>query len=241
MSDEQLKRKAQVKKLAILCVILSAVSVAILLWSYQQFQDYKLYVSDKSREKTLEAQVSSMRESNNTMAATIEENGKELVSFSDDRIKYVNLASELSMKAGVQINSITVSDVIDEGEMTYMNTKIEVEGMLPNIAQFVFEYCGDKNANRINVISCRPSGSYVWLERGIDGENVMTWFDISDDEKIYQKFLDSEKRDQARENSEFGIPAVSEEDNTPDIITLEKMFREEPAKVYMSIDFLGRG
>ena len=243
MSDEQLLRKQQVKKLAIICIAMAMVSIAILVWSFQQFESYDLYVSDKAREKTLAAQVNSLRSSNESMSATIEENGKELVSFDEDRIKYVNLASDLSLQTGVQINRITVSDIIDEGEMTYMNTKIEIEGMIPDIARFIFKYCGGNNANRINVVSCRPSGRYAWLDRGIDGQKVMAWFDLSEDERIYEEFLKDIRREEIKEASEFDIPVegLNSEDSGLDIITLDKMFATEPAKVYMSIDFLGRG
>lgn len=269
MSDEQLRQRLIIKHRLIIAALLFVVSIALVYYRISTSSEWSQYQFEKQQEASIQAQVDSLTATNNQLLATIEENGKELVSFSEDKIKYINLASELSLEHSVRINKLTVSDVWQEGEMSGMTTTIEVEGALSDVRGFVDEYCSTNYTNRINVVSCRPSGRYAWLQRGIDGQDVLGWFDLSEDDALYKDLQDQEAAEQAQQNAEFGIPAVSEEEDEtatliywdPELesfvdamtgqtlsqeeldetpITLDKMFAPVPMKVYLVIDFLGR-
>lgn len=269
MSDEQLKRRMAIRHTLLGSALLFLAALGMLYFRYSTAADYNTYTAQKSQESTIQQQVDSLTSANNQLLATIEENGKELVSFTEDKIKYINLASELSLKHSVRINKLVVSDVWQEGEMSGMTTSIEVEGPLSDVRAFVESYCGTDYTNRINVVSCRPSGRYAWLSRTIDGEKVLSWFDLGEDIAMYQEQRDEEATLAKQQGQEFGIPVADIDagvaevmpvydpeakvfkdpstglvipqeviDSTP--ITLDKMFADQPMKVYLVIDFLGR-
>lgn len=269
MSDAQLKQRLVIKHRLIIACVLLLVALGLFYFRYVTEAEWVQYQSDKQQEEVLQSQVDMLTQQNSQLTATIEETGKELVSFSEDKIKYINLASDLSLKHSIRINKLTVSDVWTEttlSDMSVMTTTVEVEGSLSNVRAFVEEYCGTNYTNRINVVSCRPSGRYVWLQRKVDGEKVLNWFDLTEDEELYQELMDEEEDAAGASGSEFGIPVVQEDstanyvydeetgsfidqttglpvdpetlDITP--ITLDKMFADWPMKVYLVIDFLGR-
>lgn len=267
MSDSQLQQRIVIKHRLIIAALLIVVSVALVYYRIYTEAAWSQYQFEKQQEQSIQAQVDSLTSANAQLMATIEENGKQLVSFSEDKIKYINLASELSITHDVRINKLTVSDIWQEGEMSCMTTTIEVEGGLENVRAFVEEYCGTNYTNRINVVSCRPSGRYVWLKRDIDDEKVLTWFDLAEDTALYNDLQNEEEALEAQANSEFGIPAATDDDVTTEYvydvetgefkdpvtgvtidqetldetpITLDKMFAPIPMKVYLVIDFLGR-
>lgn len=268
MSDAQLQQRLAIKHRLIIAALLFVAAVALFYYRTYTEPAWSQYQFEKQQEASLQSQVDSLTSANSQLMATIEENGKQLVSFSEDKIKYINLASDLSAEHSVRINKLTVSDVWQEGEMSGMTTTIEVEGSLPDVRAFVEEYCGVNYTNRINVVSCRPAGRYAWLQRDIDGNKILTWFDLADDNALYQDLQNQADALQAQANAEFGIPAVTadpsllenyiydpatgtftdpdtghvltqeELDATP--ITLDKMFAPVSTKAYLVIDFLGR-
>lgn len=269
MSDEQLRQRLIIKRRLILSGVLLLLSAAIVYFWIRTNPEWSQYQFEKDQESSIQAQIDSLTAANNQLLATIEENGKELVSFSEDKIKYINLASELSLRHSVRINKLTVSDVWQEGEMSGMTTAIEVEGDLSNVREFIDEYCSTNYTNRINVVSCRPSGRYTWLQRGIDGQNVLGWFDLSVDDALYKDLQSQIEAERMQQNTEAGIPVassieddlaiavywdpelgsfinaatgemVSQEELDETPITLDKMFAPVPMKVYLVIDFLGR-
>ena len=270
MSDIQLRQRLIIRRLLIASVLVFLVAMALTYYTYTTETEWQTYLSEKAQEKSLESQVAGLTATNNELLATIEENGKQLISFSDDKIRYIDLASELSLKYNVRINRLAVSDVWDEGEMSGMTSAIEVEGAFESICQFIDEYCGSKYTNRINVVSCRPSGRYAWLTRNIDGTKVIGWFDTTEDEQRFEqqmKEMDAERRAALQQ---AGIPVENEPNEIPinyvpvynpetgmivDFatgkvltqeeldgmpITLDTMFSAKPLKVYLVVDFLGR-
>lgn len=270
MSDEQLRQRLIIKQRLTIAGVLLLLSVAIVYFWIRTNPEWSQYQFEKDQESSIQAQIDSLTNANNQLLATIEENGKELVSFSEDKIKYINLASELSLSHSVRINKLTVSDVWQEGEMSVMTTSIEVEGDLSDVRRFIDDYCSTNYTNRINVVSCRPSGRYTWLQRGVDGQKVLGWFDLSEDEALYQDIQNQLEAEQAQQNTEAGIPVASSDDTDeltfavywdPELesfvnaltgvvvsqeevdempITLDRMFAPVPMKVYLVIDFLGR-
>ena len=269
MSDFQLRQKAFIQKVLVSCAILLLLSAGLFYFRYTTGFDYNTYVSQISQEPGVQKQIDTLTKVNNDLMLKIEENGKQLVSFSEDKIKYINLASELSIKHTVRINKLLVSDVWADGVMSGMTTTIEVEGSLGSIQSFIDEYCGVNYTNRISVVSCRPSGRYAWLKRTIDGDKVLSWFDLSEDNNLYNSL--HKEKEQAIKNKfdEFGIPAnldslisnnsgyayneatgrfydiktgleVDQEVLDETPLSIEKMFADKDLKVYLVIDFLGR-
>lgn len=244
MTDAQVMRRKAIKQRLTISALLVVVALGLGYFRYSTEATYTAYKSDKAQESQLEQQLQTLENTNNTLLQTIEENGKQLVSFSEDKIKYINLASSLSLKHKVRINKLTVSDIWQEGEMSGMTTTIEIEGNYSDVKQFVDAYCSSEYTNRINVISCRPSGRFAWLQRDIDGETILSWFDLGADIELYNKYQE-DLMYLARQRQEAGLDGehlidepTYDDEKTP--ITLAKMFKEEPVKVYLVIDFIGR-
>lgn len=270
MSDEQLKRKADIKRILIGCALLLLAAVGLFYFRWRTNNEVEVYHAQKAQEASAQANVERLQQSNNQLMAIIEENGQELVSFSEDKIKYINLASSLSLSHSVRINKLVVSDVWTEGEMSGMTTTIEVEGKLSQVEAFIEDYCGTNYTNRINVVSCRPTGRYAWLSRGTDQENVLSWFNLGPDEAMYaeQQAVEQQGISQTISGSSSGLPVLWADESQlsysydPETgrflyngtqvevpqsvldetpITLEKMFADNQIKAYLVIDFLGRG
>lgn len=269
MSDEQLKRRLVIRRILFVSALLFLASIGLIYYTYSTETEWQTYLSEKSQESSYQSQIATLTASNNNLIATIEENGKQLVSFSEDKIKYINLASDLSLTYNVRINKLAVSDVWDEGEMSGMTTAIEVEGGMSNIRGFIDEYCGTRYTNRVNVISCRPTGRYAWLTRSIDGNKVIGWFDTSADEQMYERQMQQIKAEERALLQQQGIiteekdpiplqivpvydpetgtivdlktgVALTQEQIDEIPITIDTMFSDKPMKVYLVIDFLGR-
>ena len=246
MTDEQLHVRMINKRIIIVAILLLLLSGGLFYYWYKHASDITTYEQQKAREVTLQQQVNQLEEANNALRGTIEQTGKELVSFSEDKIKYINLASKLSDENDVQINKLTVSDVWDEGQMSGMTTTIEVEGPLDNVRNFVNSYCGINYTNRINVVSCRPVGVYPWFSRGIDDNRALTWLNLDEEQTKYDTLQREERAQLSQAAMEAGIPSalpdsiIQEQDEEERPITLSKMFEEKTFKVYLVIDFLGR-
>ena len=268
MSDEQLRRKAILIRICAIALVINLLSGGLFYYHYITTPVIEAHDREMSMVDSVRAQINRLTEDNNILMSRIESSGEELVSFSEDKIKYINLASQLSQKYSVIINHLTVSDVWLEGEMSGMTTIIEVEGKLAKVRDFLSEYCSVNNVNRIKTISCRPAGRYAWLSRSIDGQEVISWFDLGDEQLLHDAMEAEEEA--AKKAGQTGATSIltgmsqvfSEQymynektgrfeyilsgeevpqsvlDKTP--ITLEKMFADQKVKVYLIVDFLGR-
>lgn len=213
MSDEQLHRRMINKRMIAVAILLILISCGLWYYYYSTSSVVTTYSAQKSQESSLQSQLSSLESTNASLRETIEQTGKELVSFTDDKIKYVNLASELSENHDVSIGKLTVSDVWTEGQMAGMTVAIEAEGTLSAITDFVNDYCNLKYTNRINVVSCRPVGRYPWMTRGIDGELVLDWFDLSSEFALYDQQQRELLETMQNAANEAGIPSAAPRPN----------------------------
>lgn len=256
MTDEQLHARMINKRIIGVALFLFLISAGLFYYYFSTSTELTSHNQQKSQEEALKSQITSLEQENSNLRATIDQTGKELVSFSEDKIKYINLASSLSEEHEVQINKLSVSDVWDEGQMAGMTTSIEIQGGLENVKDFINSYCGINNTNRINVVSCRPIGRFPWFERGIDGNNVLNWLELDAEVSLWDEVQREDRRKLSSAMAEAGIAAsdidssgnlstilgdlgiVEEEEEKP--IDLEQMFAEKTFKVYLQIDFLGR-
>lgn len=241
MTDEQLHLRMINKRIIAFAVFLLFVTAELLYYWYANGDVVKFYQSQKREEASLQSELISAENLNNQMRDTIEQTGKELVSFSEDKLKYINLASSLSDKHSVTIDKLSVSDVWSEGAMAGMTTEIQFQGKLSNVKNFINDYCSTNYTNRITVVSLKPMERYPWLSRSIDGKIVLDWFDL-EYEQYLQKGSDADaKRKLTEELYEAGmldqVPS-EEEEEVP--ISTAQMFSEKTYTVYMKIDFLGR-
>lgn len=270
MSDEQLRKRLKIRRILIGSVLILLCACGLMYYTYSTTDDWQSYLDEKAQEATYATQVNMLTETNNQLLSTIEENGKKLISFSEDKIRYINLTSELSLKYSVRINKLAVSDVWNEGEMSGMTTAIEVQGSLTNVKDFLAEYCGSNYTNRVNVVSCRPLGRYAWLTRTIDGNKVIGWFDTTIDQDMYTRQLNQLEIEERNLLAAQGIEVEVERDPIPiqlvpvydpetgvikDLVTgveltqeqldempisVDTMFAEKPIRIYLVVDFLGR-
>ena len=245
MTDEQIRTRTMNKRLFLISLVLLLISGALVFYWHSNESVLDDYKSQKASETSLRSQVAALENENNSLRNTIEQTGKELVSFSENKIMYINLASQMAEESGVEINKFTVSDIWTEGTMSGMTSSIEVRGSLFQIKNFINKYCGLNYTNRVNVISCRPEGRYPWFQRNIDGEQVLTWLDLSYEDNLYQNQQSEERQALLEAAIEAGISIADlfpeeEEENTEVPISLAQMFEDKVFKAYLEIDFLGR-
>lgn len=234
MTDAQMANRIKVRNTLIAAFVLLLVSIGLFYFWFKTKPVWERYQSEKAQEVTLQSDIDALVQETNDMRTIIEQSGIELISFTEDRTKYINLASSLSTKYGVHISKLTVSDVWSEGQMSVITTDIELEGELSNINKFLTEYCGGQNINRLRAISLRPKDRYPWFTRTIDGVQVLSWFNLDSEEENYKNYIASLKGDDPEKEE-----ATAEQKNI-DYITLNDMFSDKTMKAYYTIDFLGR-
>ena len=148
------------KRVLTFAALFFLLSCVLFYYWFSTNQEIDTYNAQKNQEENLNNQVELLQADNNSLRDTIEQTGKELVSFSEDKLTYINLASTLSAQNSVHIDKLVVSDVWNEGTMACMTTQIEVEGELENVQKFISSYCDVRYTNRINVVSLRPIDRY---------------------------------------------------------------------------------
>lgn len=240
MTDEQLHRRMISKRLLIISAFLILLGAGLLYFRSTKIPELNAYRSAKAQESGLQSKVSSLQADIASKTNTINENGKQLVSFTEDKIVFINRASELATEHGVEMNEISVSDVWTEGQMSGMTTRVEVEGTLAGVRGFISNYCNVAYTNRITNVSCRPSDKYPWMYRYIDDLKVLQWLDLSEEEDKFKTEEQEYRRQQQQEILNNG-GSVSDTSNQEDrSITLDDMFKQFTFKLYIQVDFLGR-
>lgn len=242
MTDEQLHRRMISKRLLIVAVVLILLGCGLLYYRFYRQPELANYRSLKAQEQGLRDQVTQLQATNGQMSAMIEENGKELVSFSEDKIVYINLASELSSKWDVTINELSVSDIWTEGQMAGMTTVVEVQGNLESVRGFISDYCGSNYTNRISRIACRPDDRFEWMYRYIDDLQILKWFDLAKEKEMWETENAEAIRQQQQEILNNGGSLENWEGTSGVVksITLDDMFKNYTFKLYLQVDFLGR-
>lgn len=234
------KKKFRSRNLFIVALLLFVMSGGLLYYSSTNEATVKNYEADVASASSLESQIASLTQENERLTSTIEQNGKELVSFTDDKNKYTTLASDLSKTYNVKLNKLTVSDIWQDGQMAVMTTNVELSGTYDNVRKFVDEYCSNEYTNRINVVSLRQDEDYVWVSRDIDGELILDWFDLSEEQSYYDKFVQEKEAERQALANAAGVKLESTTAEERDPISLEVLWRDVPIKAYLEIDFLGR-
>lgn len=242
MSDEQLHIRAINRRICIIAALLMLVSAALLYYRISTESDISNYQSSKAQEASLKNQVTALEQTNAQLTSTIEQTGLELVSFTEDKIRYINLASSLALRYSVDISKLTVSDIWQEGTMAGMTTSVEITGTFEAIKNFVNAYCDSGSTNRINVISLRSTDRYVWVKRGVDNNQILTWIDLESEQTYYEQWLHNLEQEKQQAAAEAGIASPTPPPQTePELpITLGTLFSDSEFKIYLEIDFLGR-
>ncbi len=242
MSDEALHRRMVSKRLLIISALLILLGCGLYYVKIYYEPTLTAYRVQKAQEAGLQSQIANLQAAVGNMTSTIEETGKELVSFSEDKIKYINLASELSVKYEVAVNELSVSDVINQGQMSMMTTVVEVEGDLEGVRGFISEYCSQDYTNRITKISMRPNDRYDWMYRYIDDLQVLPWFDLTEEQAMWEEENAEYIRQQQQEilNAGGTVEDIDGLLGTVHSITLDDMFKNFTYKLYLQVDFLGR-
>ena len=242
MSDEALHRRMMSKRLLIISVLLILLGCGLYYVKIYYDPMLSAYRAQKAQEAGLQQQIESLQSTVAQMTNTIEETGKELVSFTEDKIKYINIASELASKYEVNINELSVSDVINQGQMSMMTTIVEVQGDLEGVRGFISEYCSQNYTNRITKVSLRPDDRYDWMHRYIDDLLVLPWFDLTDEITKWEEENADAIRQQQQEilNNGGSVSDINDLVGEAKSITLDDMFKNYTFKLYLQVDFLGR-
>lgn len=242
MTDEQLHRKLVAKRLIIVAVILLIAAGGLLYYRSTNLPALAQYRSLKAQEASLEGQVQQLQTDNAAKQAIIEENGRSLVSFSDDQNVFVTRATDLALQNGVKVTELSVSSVWSEGSMSGQTARVEVEGSLGGVRGFVSQYCDPTVTNRITHISCRPTDDYPWMSRYMDQLNVLGWLDLKDEEAKFATELQDYYRQQNQQalNEGESVMQFVDPNATRPSITLDDMFKDFTFKMYIQVDFLGR-
>ena len=99
------------KRILVVSAILLLLSAGFIYYWLETNSQITRYEAQKAQEVNLQSQIQALESQNNSLRETIEQTGKTLISFTEDRIAYINLASELSTEYDVHINKLVVSDI----------------------------------------------------------------------------------------------------------------------------------
>lgn len=207
------------------CSVLSICAGAYIYNTNSIVDEYNRSVEEA---KNLQKEADSLKQQNDILLATIEEANSELASFSEDKIALINEASSLSEQCNVSINKLTVSDVWQEGQTHGMTVDIEVVGDLKDIYNFYSNYCS--STNRVISVSARPSERFPWVQRDLDGNQILSWFDLTAEQEAYIPNVITGS------GEDIFTPSTAE----PETISLNELFADKEFKVYFHLDFLGR-
>ena len=242
MTDEQLHRRLIAKRLLIIAVLLLLAAAGLLYYRSTQLPALAQYRSLRAQEASLEQRVQQLQNDNASKQSIIEENGRTLVSFAEDRNVFVSRASDLAVSNGVVVTELSVSSVWSEGSMAGQTARVEVEGSLAGVRGFISQYCDPSVTNRITHISCRPKEDYPWMARYIDELQVLKWLDLTAEEQKYASEVQELYRQQQQEilNGGGSVENLIDPYATEPSITLDDMFKDFTFKLYLEVDFLGR-
>ncbi len=242
MTDELLHKRMIAKRLIIVAVVLLVLSIGLFYFKVTEQPEIDAYNAQIAQEAGLQSTIKSLQDVNSQLNATIEQNGKKLVSFSEDKIVYTVRASEEAEKWGVTITKLQVSNIWVEGQMSGMTTRIEIEGNLDAVRGFVSEYCDTEHTNRITTISCRPIGRYPWMSRDIDNNLVIDWFNLDEEFKNFENMSDQQREEFLLELQAAGYNPILGDDGSISVkpLTIEEMFKDFTFKLYLEVDFLGQ-
>lgn len=139
MTDEQLHRRMISTRLLIVAVVLLLAAAGMLYYRSYRQPELVNYRSLKAQEEGLQNTITSMQSEVASRQASIDQNGQQLVSFSEDRNVFVTRAAELAQTCGVGMPKFSVSKEWNEGSMGGMTVQIEIEGGIEGIRNFL---CG---------------------------------------------------------------------------------------------------
>lgn len=233
------KVSKQVKIKLLFTALFAGISFATFNYQMENKSIVETYESDRQQESSLRSQVESLTSETQSLQDTVD-NSSELVSFSDDKIRYITLASDLSKSYNVKMNKFTVSDIWKDAEMSVMTTKIELVGALSDIRKFVDAYASTNYVNRVNIVSLRQDEDFVWVSRDIDGKPILSWFNLDSETAYWQSYYREKELEKKALAAAAGEVYNSPLDAEKEPISMQALWEETPMKIYLEIDFLGR-
>lgn len=212
------KRMKSLKALLIITLALLVVGVGLLFVQKNvldvKYEEMRVEIDSTAE---LSRKISSVDAETLSYQSTLQKAGKIFSNLQQKKEEYTSYLGETTMANRLNINKMTVDDVVGHSDGLYtMTVSLEVQGDLYNIKNFIQQLYDSNIVNRINSFSYRlQSDRYLqWMWRAVDDEQLVPWWDLTSEEK------DSDDKE---------------------LLTAADMMKQGTALCYIELEFIGVG
>ena len=212
------KRMKSLKALLIITLALLVVGVGLLFVQKNvldvKYEEMRVEIDSTAE---LSRKISSVDAETLSYQSTLQKAGKIFSNLQQKKEEYTSYLGETTMANRLNINKMTVDDVVGHSDGLYtMTVSLEVQGDLYNIKNFIQQLYDSNIVNRINSFSYRlQSDRYLqWMWRAVDDEQLVPWWDLTSEEK------DSDDKE---------------------LLTAADMMKQVTALCYIELEFIGVG
>lgn len=183
--EEINEKKAQQKKLiiAILCLLIG-VGLLFVNGNYLT-PEYQSLKTELSQTASIARNIASVENQKENYERILDESGKVYGSLVTNKDEYISYLGEITMANKLNINKMTVDDVVSASNQMYsMTVQVELQGELYNVKNLVQQLYDSEMVSRINSFSYRLQSDrdLSWMWRGIDDETLVPWWELSEEE-----------------------------------------------------------
>lgn len=212
------KRMKSLKALLILTLALLVIGAGLLFVQKNvldvKYEEMRVEINSTAE---LSRKISSVDAETLSYQSTLQKAGKVFSNLQQKKEEYTSYLGETTMANRLNINKMTVDDVVGHSDGLYtMTVSLEVQGDLYNIKNFIQQLYDSSIVNRINSFSYRlQSDRYLqWMWRAVDDEQLVPWWDLTSEEK------DSDDKE---------------------LLTAADMMKQGTALCYIELEFIGVG
>ena len=187
------------------------------IWLNPRYDDLKGNIAQVS---VLINNVLSTQEESDTYNLALESSGKKYGNIVSGKEAYVEAVGGMAQENRLNINKMTVDDIERVGSLYSMKAKIELQGDLYNIKNFVQQVYDSELMCRVNSLSYRLQGEegedqLKWMWREIDDEQLVPWWSIDAKSQI------------------------TSADSEPHVLDANDLLKHGIALCYLEVEFIG--
>ena len=209
-------------RLAFVFIIIGAIALTITqLWLEPSYEKSKEDIASAS---SLVRQINATQAEADLAVQELNASGKVYGDLLREKDAYIEFVGGLAQENQLNINKMTVDDIESVGTLYSMKARIELQGSLYNVKNFVQGLYDAETISRINSLSYRLQAedgqeTFPWMWRSIDDEQLVPWWSLDIGKDIVQK-------DEG-------------EDERP--LSANDILRHGKALCYLEIEFIGSG
>lgn len=217
------RSKHPIRNRLIIILLLLVLGAAITFVEHNNFApEYESLKSQISEVSATAAKITGVQEQTQDYKEILASSGKTYGNLVLDKDEYVSYLGEITLANNLNINKMTVNDIVEaENNMNAMTVRLELQGDLYNVKNFIQQLYETDSVNRIVSFSYRLQSErdLLWMWRGIDDELLVSWWDLTGNDAERTVVPDEEE----------------------DVLDAEELLAHGIALCYLEIEFLGVG